>query len=215
MCMGISSIPQLSQRGSPSYPAGEGIPCQTPLLRPPVRTSGAPDYTLAPDRLQQPKLSIPQSTPSLPARPRGLVLQVRLDRGQGNQDVATPLDGLEPTLPDRPVHRKDMPHTQGRGSFRNIQQITGAHLTLVDVPAPDAFNRAARRRPRGIVPVERDPWPRGGWRPSAASPHADMYRGEYSAMQALKSWRPWGAPDSERSVTSGEPPPHIRPMSSE
>src|SRR5438128_12597106 len=96
---------------SPSYPpgnpppAGEGIPCQTPLLRPPrqdppVRTSGAPDYTLAPDRQQQPKLSSPQPTPPFPARPRRFMLQVRLDRGQGNQDVATPLDGLEPAIPN-------------------------------------------------------------------------------------------------------------------
>src|SRR6266852_5400314 len=153
MCMGISSIPQLSQRESPSYPAGEGTPLSDPPVETPVKTS----------RHDPP--SIPQPAPSLPARPRRLVLQVRLDRGQGNQDVATPLDGLEPAIPDRPVHRKDMPHTQGRGRFRNIQQITGAHLTFVDVPAPDSFNRAARRRPRGIVPVERDPWPRGGWPP--------------------------------------------------
>src|SRR5207253_31256 len=118
-----------------------------------------------------PAISLPQPSPTLPARPRCLLLQVRLDRGQGNPDVATALERLESPIPDGPVHRKDMPHAQGCRGLRDIEPIPWAHLTFVDLPAPDPFNAAARSRPRGIVPVKRDPRPSGGWPTCPTSHH--------------------------------------------
>src|ERR1700730_10497530 len=143
-------------------------------------------YTLSDPQSPQPEISLPQPSATLPARPRCLLLQVRLDRGQGHADVATLLDRLEPSIPDGAIHRKDMPHAQGGGSFGDVEPIVRANMALVDLPAPAPFNAAPRPRPRGIVPVERDPRPPGGWPTCLASRHGRYVYTRISHSQGAK-----------------------------
>ena len=64
-----------------------------------------------------------------------------------------------------------MPHAQGGGGLRDIEPIGRAHVAFVDVSAPDAFDCPPGSRPRGIVPVERDPRLFRDWSQCSASRH--------------------------------------------
>ena len=128
-----------------------------------------------------------ESSPTLSAWPRCLLFQVRFDRTQGHSNVAAALGRLQSSIPDSPIHREDMPHAQSCGSLRDIEPIGRAHIALVDVSAPDAFDRAPGPRPGRIVPVKGDPRLSRDWSRCPASRH-----GRYVYTEITRSQGPTG-----------------------
>src|SRR6185436_16671130 len=98
-----------------------------------------PRHDPSPPRLDW-GISLLEPSPTLSAWPRGLLFQVRFDRAQGHSNVATALDGLESPIPDSPIDREDMPHTQSCRGLRDIEPIGRTHIALVDLSAPDPFD---------------------------------------------------------------------------